>query len=147
MAPGVGGALGVGVDLEAITVAARLGVAYHHTSNPQLTIRQGRVGAEVSGVRKSDVGALAVGLGLRSGLDLTRQGFDTAGLAPARSALSGRVGPVVAVDLRMGTRQTLSLIGAADIQVYRRYDAIEQTERLASIVVPSLSLELARYVR
>lgn len=144
---GVGGQIGAAVDLEVLTLAVRVPLAVHRSANSQLVLRQQRVGVEVSGARKSDVGAAALGLGVRAGLDVTHQGFETPGLAPARLGLTARVGPLVAVDLRLGTRQSVALVAAADIQLSRRYDPLVEGLSLGSFVVPTLSVELARYVR
>ncbi|MEZ4320282.1 MAG: caspase family protein [Myxococcota bacterium] len=140
------GHVGLMVDFEALTVAVRvLGSGLRH-ANDQLVVRQARAGADLAGVKKIDAGVGAFGLGVRVGGDLTTQWFDTTGKAPARRAATGRLGPLLSLDVPLG-RTLVVVSGGTDVQLYRGYDADTDSSPLQTQVVPTLSLELAHYVR
>lgn len=145
---GPAGRIGVLLDLEPMTVALGLIGSHHAADNDQLRLRLARVGGDVAGVKKLDLVGLALGLGLRAGGDANLQWFETPGIAPPRRGLTGRVGPMVSLDVPLGSPRSLALLSAgADIQLYDHHDPQTGTSALATTVVPSLSLELARYVR
>lgn len=137
---------GVSVDLEPLSVAVRLVGSHHRAENPQVALTQVRVGADVAGLKKVDVGPASFGLGARAGVDVAGQWFDTPGDAPARKGASARVGPVLTAEAPLGP-VIASLTPSADVQLYRRYDADQARTAIESFVVPTLSLELARHVR
>ena len=145
MPSGPSATAGLLVDTASATVAGRLQVAAHRQANEVLVLQQRRVGGELSTVRKGDFGALAAGVGVRGGIDAVFQRFETDGVAPPRRGVTGRVGPVLAVDLRLGPQLGASLVGGPDITVYRR-DEGAGTE-LATQVTPTVHLEWARYLR
>jgi hypothetical protein len=139
--------LGALVDLEPMTLTTHVVGSTHRGDNAQLELTQGRLGVDVAGIKKVDVAAVAVGLGVRAGGDLTRQWFSTPGQATPRQALSGRVGPVLSLDLGLGSPRSLATIEAtADINLYNRYTPTTGAEALTTSVVPTVLLELARYV-
>lgn len=136
------------VDLEPITLVISGRGATHTSSNDQLTSHQVKLGADVTGIRKIDARFLSVGLGLRAGADLTLQRFETAGLAPPRRGGSARVGPLLSIDLPLGSPRTIGIVSAgSDISVMRLYDSETQESVLTTAVLPTLSLELGRYAR
>ncbi len=138
--------VGITIDFEPMTFAVRaLGTGLRHR-NDTLTLFQARAGADIAGLKKLDVHRVALGLGVRGGLDLTQQWFDTTGTAPTRRALTGRLGPLLTLDLPVG-RQVVVLSGGTDIQLTPLYDPIAEGTTLDTLVVPTLNLELARYVR
>jgi len=140
------GHAGLMIDFEPLTVALRLLGSGTRQTNDQLTIQQMRGGADVAGIKKLDVGPSAVGLGVRTGLDLNVQRFDSAGDAPTRRAMTGRVGPLLSIDIPFG-RTLLVASGGTDVQLYQRYNVDSSTAAFDTQVVPTFSLELARYVR
>ncbi len=148
--PGIGlgpaGSIGVMADLEPLTLITRVTGSWHQSDNAQLTLRQSRFGADLAGVKKIDLGPTAFGLGVRVGGDGVLQWFDTPGEAPPRSGATARIGPVLSLDVPIG--RNLAVIGfGTDVQLYDRYDAATETSALDTAVVPTLQLELARYVR
>ncbi|MEZ4241374.1 MAG: caspase family protein [Myxococcota bacterium] len=147
---GVGPAvrLAAQVDLEPLTIAFGALASAHAGANDQLTMHTVAVGAEAAGIRKVDVGAVAFGLGLRGGVDLRGEWFDTPGSAPPRQGLSGRAAPVASIEFPLGGPRTVAAIEAdAGIHLLRRYDAEADAAGLATAVVPTLLLEVGRHVR
>ena len=140
--------LGAIVDLEALTVEVRAVGSAHATANDQLAMRQGRAGLDGAAIRKLDVGAFAAGIGMRAGGDVTVQWFVTEGTAPRRRVGSGRLGPVLALDVPLGSPRSLAILEAgADIQLAGLYDPAQGRSRLTTTVIPTLALEFARYAR
>ncbi|MCB9675497.1 MAG: caspase family protein [Alphaproteobacteria bacterium] len=144
--PSAVGHVGLMADFEALTVATRLVGSGLRASNEPIVIHQARIGLDVAGIKKIDAGIGAFGLGVRAGGDLTNQWFDTTGDAPSRRALTGRLGPLLSLDVPLG-RTLVVLSGGTDVQLYRRYDVDMESSPLATQVVPTVSLELAHYVR
>ncbi len=107
---------------------------------------QALAGVELAGIKKIDVGPVALGLGVRLGGHGIAQWFDSTGEAPPRRASTGRVGPVLGLDVPVG-RSVLALSGGTDVQLYQRFDAITRTSNLESTVLPTFSLEWVHYVR
>lgn len=137
---------GLMIDFEPMTFAARLVGSGTRDSNEQLTLFQGRIGADVAGLKKVDVRSVALGLGVRAGADLTGQWFETQGSASARQGLTGRIGPLLTLDVPLG-RTLLVLHAGTDAQLTPLLDADTGNTSLTTHVVPTLGLELAHYVR
>ena len=140
------GSVGVMFDFEPITLIARATGSWHDKRNAQIALRQARVGGDIAGVKKIDLGPTAFGLGVRAGGDGVIQWFRTEGIAPPRSGATGRLGPVLSLDIPFG--RNLAVVGiGTDVQLYQRYDPVLEAGVLDTAVVPSFQLELARYVR
>lgn len=135
---------GLMMDFEPMTVAVRAVGSRSRNTNDTLRLDQVRLGGDLAGIKKIDLRAAAFGLGVRGGGDLTVQWFTTTGEAPMQRALSGRVGPVLTLDVPFG-KNLVILSGGTDVQVHPRYDGRET--KLETAVVPAINLEFARYVR
>ncbi|MCA9568187.1 MAG: caspase family protein [Myxococcales bacterium] len=144
--PSAVGTLGLMVDFEPMTLAVRGIGSGTNTRNDQIGIRQVRAGADIAGLKKVDFRKVALGLGVRGGGDLNFQWFATTGEARPKQALTGRLGPLLSVDVPFA-RNLLIVSGGTDVQVAPLYDVSTDTDRLGTTVVPTLNLELARYVR
>ncbi len=143
--------LGALIDFEPMSLAVRAGGSWtrrRHLENdqPVFTLTQTRIGADVAGIKKIDVGRFAFGLGVRTGADVFLQRFDAAGNAPPRTALVPRLGPVLSAEVPLG-RTLLVFSGGTDVLWQRRYQGAEAPAPLTQVVVPTFSLELARHVR
>lgn len=138
--------VGLMVDFEPMTLAVR-GLGSGTTAeNDQLRLFQARLGADVAGIKKIDLRTVALGLGVRAGGDLTNQWFATSGDASTRQGLTGRIGPLLTADLPFG-RNLLIVSAGTDAQLTPLFDPVTEETSLLTHVVPTLSLELARYVR
>lgn len=135
---------GLMLDFEPMTLAVRALGSRSRTTNDTLRLDQARVGADIAGVKKLDVRGIAAGLGVRGGADATLQWFTSTGDTPARRALTGRLGPVLSVDIPVG-QSLVVLSGGTDVHLVPRYDG--QATKLETNVVPAINLEFARYVR
>jgi len=133
--------LGARVDLEPLSVGLRVHGTRQQATNQTLSLTQDRLGADVQLVKWLDLGPVVPGVGVRGGGDLVAQRFDTAGEAPARQGLVGRVGPVLGLEVPLSPRTAVSLSGGADVQVYRDVDGA-----WASLPVPHVMLEGVAYV-
>lgn len=143
-----GGLLSFGLmaDFEPMTLAVRAVGSTSQHENDVLTMHQARFGGDVAGIKKLDLRAAAFGLGVRGGADLNVQWFDTDGDAPARRAVTGRIGPVLSLDLPF-RKNLIVLSGGTDVQLFPMYDPGTDGTTLETMVVPTLQLEFARYVR
>lgn len=150
--PSAGLGLGpvAGLELRVDTSAATFGLGFryaqHGAENSILAIDQRSFGADLGATRHVELGPFAPGLGVRAGADLVWQRFATAGVAPDTTSLTGRVGPVVRLDLAVAPRWLLGLHGGADIQLYLGLDPQDGSTSLRTAGVPHASLVLSRYL-
>ncbi|MCA9517685.1 MAG: hypothetical protein KC635_22250, partial [Myxococcales bacterium] len=142
---GLYGALSLQLDLEDVTLALRLRYGRSASENATLAITQDLIGADVGVYKLFDVlprGGLAVGLGLRAGVDAVSQRFETTGRAPSRGFALGRVGPALRVELAPAASVGVTLDCGADIALVELED--EAGERaLETPVVPFCALGVA----
>ncbi len=145
---GLGSAAGLGVRVDSSAATFGLGVGYaqHGASNDVLSIDQRSFGADLSASRHLDLGPFAPGLGLRAGGDLVWQRFDTSGLASDNTSLTGRLGPLLLLDLAVAPRWVLGLHGGIDIQLYLGDDPLDGSTSLRTAAVPHASIVLSRYL-
>ncbi len=144
LGPAVG--LGVRIDTHAATFGLGLGYAQHGAENSTLSIDQRSYGADLGAYRHLDLGAFAPGLGVRAGGTLIQQRFATSGEAPDIASLTGRLGPVLRLDLAVAPRWVLGLDLGADIQLFQGWDPQDGSSTLRTAAVPHASLQLHRYL-
>lgn len=144
---GPSGALGVRFDLAPLSVGVRVGYAQYQWRNEVLGSRVHRPSVDVYAAKLFDVGPVAPGLGLRAGVDLYRQTFETEGISPPQWSAGGRVGALGGLEAKLSPRVVLGVWGGADMLMLRRGGSEEDPQtRLGLVASPYAMLELGVYV-
>ena len=112
--PGIRGGVGARLDLRSITWELQLSYGEERSKNESLRLRQQIIGANLGARKMFDLGSLALGAGLRVGLDGVRQSFQTRGTAPTRNTLLSRAGPTAHIEYAVAPWLTLALRGGLD---------------------------------
>ncbi|MFT4627101.1 MAG: hypothetical protein ACI8PZ_005782 [Myxococcota bacterium] len=140
------GTFGVRVDLSALTLHARGRLAAHEADNDAVSITHRGVGGDLTLLRLFDLGRVAPGLGLRAGLDRVSQRFDTDGRAPPRTAVTGRAGPVVRLEVAPAARWAFGLDLGADANFAPTRGPVSDRATLSTTVVPYALAEIVVYL-
>jgi hypothetical protein len=138
--------VGLRFDLPKLSLGTRLHYTWQRWDNPVLEAQQHRIGLDLYLVKLFDLGAVAPGIGLRGGMDLFVQSFDTSGSAPTRRGFGGRVGPHVGVEITLAPRVALGLWGGADISIYPAFDSLSGETTLRTLANPHALVEVGAYV-
>lgn len=141
-----GASLGVQVDLESISLQARMRYGFSTNENDFVSLDQHLVGLDVATLKLFDFGLLQAGFGLRIGGDWVRQGFSTSGEAPARDAFAGRLGPVVYFGASPWTWLGLFAEAGGDAYLLPQTNAETGEEETAVRFMPTGSLGVCFFV-
>lgn len=107
---GVGGRL----DTSALSLELRLVYGQAEADNEVLTLGQQSLGLDATALRLFDLGPVALGLGVRLGVEGVQQRFETTGRAPDRQALVGRGGALLRLEYAPSRLFSLGLSGGLD---------------------------------
>lgn len=131
-----------GLRLDTSFLTFQLGARYGRdgAENGQLTITEDLAGAELGLVRMADVGPISLGAGIVAGVDGVFQRFETPGVAPPRSALTGRLGAVGRFEGAVHPRVSIGVQGGVDAMWSPGEDEVH-TE-----VVPHVALDVGLWV-
>ena len=132
----------LGLRLDTSFLTFQLGARYGRdgAKNSELSVTEDVIGAELGLVRLADVGPVSLGAGMVAGLDGVFQRFETPGVAPARSALAGRVGAVARLEGAVHPRVSIGVQGGVDAVLSPGEGEIH-TE-----VVPHVALDVGMWV-
>ena len=121
IAPGTGvmplGLVGLQLDLEPLTLQARVRYGANQSANGFTETAQQLVGGELTLLKLYDVRAWAVGFGARAGADWIGQRFETPGEAAPRSAWTGGGGLVLHAAWAPLPWLALTVQGHGDVQM------------------------------
>ncbi len=139
--PGPSLAAGLRADLEPLTLLARARWGAHGAEGEDIHLRHRVLGADAEVAKLYDVGAVSIGLGLRLGLEQVAQRFETAGSAPARTALVGRGGPTARLEYAPHARWLTGLVASVDGLL------LPGDDQLTTEIAPHVGLEASFYLR
>lgn len=143
---GPSGHLGMRFDLPQLSLGTRVHYTWQGWNNRILSADQHRVGLDLYLAKLFDLGIVAPGIGLKGGLDLFVQSFDSRGIAQTRQAFGGRVGPHVGLEISLSPRFSLGLWGGADVAMFRAIDSDTGQSSLQTMANPHALLEVGAYV-
>lgn len=137
-------ALGVRVDADAVSVFGRVRYTRHRASNTSLRQDLHSVGADLGLFKLFDVKRLAVGPGVRVGLDGMVQRFQTDGVAPSRQSLAGRVGSALRAEYALGRTVVIGTELELDAFVLPRA-ATRSGAAVSTSVVPMVQIDVSTF--
>lgn len=140
------GTVGVQMDLDALTLRLRGRYGLSSSQNVDVQMEQRLLGGEVLALKLFDVHPVALGFGVRAGLDWVHQGFTSQGQTPSRDALTARAGAVLHSSVALTPWMSLWLEGGADAFFLREYQALEDQTRRRAPLVASGALGLTLYL-
>ncbi|MFN3197327.1 MAG: caspase domain-containing protein [Bradymonadia bacterium] len=115
--PTFGPTLGLRVDLAPVSLEARVRWGRTSSSNTDVDLTQDTLGFDLGALKLYDVAPpVALGFGVRLGVDAVNQRFETTGSGPARTAYAGRLSPVLRAEWNLAAWLTLGLEAGADMR-------------------------------
>lgn len=138
------GRIGGRIELAGVALELSLGWTRAAAEQSHLTLTQDTLGGAIAATHLFDLGrSLAVGLGLRGGVDAVWQRFETTGVAPDRASFAPRIAPTVRLEWAPAPRHVVGLGCAVDVWWMRRQQG-DQTG-WQSEVVPGCALAWTVY--
>ncbi len=137
--PSVGAALGLRLDLSALSLESRFRYSQSSAENSALSIEHESLGMDFAGLRFFDWGPLSPGLGLRVGFDFMRQRFEPQE-EPERRALIGRLSPIARLEVSLSPQISVGLEGGVLILLAQHEG--EEEPSLRAIPQTQLALQL-----
>lgn len=134
---------GIRTDLPWLTVMARATYGVQTGQNDYLSGQTSAIGAEIAAVRLFEAGPVGAGLGIVGGAEWVSQRFTTAGEAPDRAAVGGRLGPVGRVEVALAPRLSFGIEGMVDIH----FLPIGSNGEVDLLAAPRAGADLTLWVR
>ncbi|HTN87277.1 MAG TPA: caspase family protein [Sorangium sp.] len=118
-----GGFVGYGIELQQMSLAARLSACHSAFRNEHLTASNDDLGLDVRLSHAWDLPVITLGVGVDAGLAVMRQRFETQGYAPDRLGLAGAFGAGAGANIDLLGGLYLGVEAAAQTYVFKQQRA------------------------